>query len=324
MNDGSANREPVLKSQDDTIELELVPSGEFISVDGINVHLVTRGTGSPVVFIHGNSGSHLDFPDELIEAVAADFRTIAIDRPGHGFSERPEDRVLTVEDQAEILHGVIRQLDAYKPLIVGHSWGGSLALAYALAYPEDYSGAVLLAPYAFGSEAAQSSLDFFLGATIPTLPVVGDVAIRLLTPLIGEWMIEQGLRDAFHPMTVPVEYLESAKRLWTRPAQVRAYAEDEKTIDESLSKLSGRFDVIRRPLVIVAGEQDAMVSHEDHAIRLHNTVSGSKLNLLPEAGHQLPQTHPAVVIQAIRLVWEMVEAERNGEKEERESRQMEV
>jgi pimeloyl-ACP methyl ester carboxylesterase len=76
--------------------------------------------------------------------------------------------------------------------------------------------------------------------------------------------------------------------------------------------------------VIVAGEQDAMVSHEDHAIRLHNTVSGSKLNLLPEAGHQLPQTHPAVVIQAIRLVWEMVEAERNGEKEERESRQMEV
>ncbi len=281
--------------------------GDFIEVDGISVHYKMRGAGRPIVFVHGNSGSHLDFPGDFIEGIAARFRTIVIDRPGHGFSERPEDKVLTVEFQAEILHGVLQRLEADNPLIVGHSWGGSLALAFALSYPEDYSAAVLLAPYAFNSEVAQSRLDYFLAATLPMLPVVGDVAIRLLTPLIGEWIIEQGLKDAFYPDLIPEAYLESAKRLWTRRTQVRAYAEDERTIDESLAKLSLQFGEIRRPLIIVAGEQDAMVSPEQHAFRLHNTISHSKLIVLADAGHQLHQTRPEAVVKAINIAWEMVD-----------------
>jgi pimeloyl-ACP methyl ester carboxylesterase len=285
-------------------------TGDFVAIDGMRLHFVSKGAGSPVIFLHGNSGSHLDFPDELIDKVARQFRVIVLDRPGHGFSERDDQRVITVEHQAELLHAFLQALQLEQPLIVGHSWGGSLALVYALMHPEDYAGAVLLAPYAFGSLEAQETFDYFLEATLPTLPVVGDVAIRLLTPLVGEWIVEEGLREAFHPESVPQDYLESAKKLWTRATQVRAYAEDEKTIDESLTRLSIQFGSINRPLVIVAGEKDGVVPHEDHAVRLHATISGSKLIVIPDAGHQIHQTRPEMVLKAIEIVWEMVEEQR--------------
>jgi pimeloyl-ACP methyl ester carboxylesterase len=281
--------------------------GEFVVVNGINLHYKSQGFGRPVVLLHGNSGSHLDFPKELIERLSVEFRVIVFDRPGHGLSERPEDLILTVEQQAEILQSALRQLGVEKPLLVGHSWGGSLVLAFALKHPQQFSGAVLLAPYAFHSEESQSRLEYFLGATLPTLPIVGNVAIRLLTPLVGEWLIEHGLKEAFHPAPVPPHYLETAKRHWTRATQVRAYAEDEKTIDESLARLSPQFSAIQKPVVIVAGELDALVPPDDHAVRLHDNVAESRLVVLPDVGHQIPHTHPDEVIKAINLAWEMAD-----------------
>jgi pimeloyl-ACP methyl ester carboxylesterase len=136
---------------------------------------------------------------------------------------------------------------------------------------------------------------------------VGNVAIRLLTPLVGEWLIEQGLKEAFHPAPVPPNYLEKAKRHWTRATQVRAYAEDEKTIDESLARLSPQFSAIQKPIVIVAGELDALVPPDDHAVRLHDNVADSRLVVLPDVGHQIPQTHPDEVIKAIKLAWGMAD-----------------
>jgi pimeloyl-ACP methyl ester carboxylesterase len=282
------------------------PTGEFVTLGDIRVHFVSRGEGPAVILIHGNSGSHLDFPDELVSILSLKYRTILFDRPGHGFSDRPEDRVITVEHQANLLHAFVEKLGLESPVIVGHSWGGSLSLAFALLHPENYAGAVLIAPYAFGSEEDESTLDFFLGATLPTMPLVGDLAVKVLTPIFGDWMIEQGLIEAFSPGAVPEEYLASSKKLWSRETQVRAYAEDEKTINGSLAELSLKFEEINRPLVIIAGEKDALVPHQEHAVRLHQTVFHSKLILVPDTGHQIHQTHPDLVIDAVELVWEMI------------------
>lgn len=187
-------------------------------------------------------------------------------------------------------------------MLVGHSWGGSLCLAYPANYPEGYAGSVLLAPYAFDSSAKQSLLEYFLGTTIPTLPIVGDVAIRLLAPLLGERLIEQGLKTAFHPDPVPEEYLKRAINEWTRPEQVWAYAEDEKTIDQSLAELEPHFPWINKPMVIIAGEEDTLLPACEQAIRLGAMVPEARLMLVSGAGYQLQNSHPEEVLSAVRSV----------------------
>jgi len=119
------------------------PVGEFITVGGAPVHVLRAGSGQPVVLLHGNGGQLNDFPPALFETLAARYAVIAPDRPGHGYSARPAGSA-TLDGQARWLHAVLAALDVQRPLIVGFSWGGALALAYAAAYPNETTGLVLV------------------------------------------------------------------------------------------------------------------------------------------------------------------------------------
>jgi len=71
-------------------------------------------------------------------------KIVAFDRPGHGQSQRPRHGDATVEVQASLLHDALKQLHIVRPIMVGHSWGGALALVYAITYPKEVAGLVLL------------------------------------------------------------------------------------------------------------------------------------------------------------------------------------
>lgn len=99
-------------------EEENPPIGNFIEVDGIRLHYVERGSGQPVVLLHGNGtmAEELDISG-LLNLASRQYRVIAFDRPGYGYSERPRST-------------------AWNPVVVGHSWGTLVAIALGLEYPE--------------------------------------------------------------------------------------------------------------------------------------------------------------------------------------------
>ena len=273
--------------------------GQFVSVDGLRLHYVSKGAGKPVVFIHGNPGSHQDYSMTVLGEVAESYRAFAFDRPGHGYSERHNGRSTTVEVQARLLRDALRELAIEKPLIVGHSWGGALALAMALEHEEELSGLVLLAPAAYPSGSAQ------WWAALPHLPVLGSLFLKALTPLIGRRIVKDSLKEAYHPDPVQEDYLQAAESLWTRPDQVKACAHDDRSLNGSLASLSARYAEIQLPVVIVTGDSDRLLKPEEQADRLHRTIRGSELIRLPQTGHQIPQTHPESVIEAIEMAWEL-------------------
>ncbi len=274
--------------------------GQFVSVDGLRLHYVSKGTGRPVVFIHGNPGSHHDYSMTILGDVDNSFRALAFDRPGHGYSERRNGTSTTVEVQARLLSDALRNLGVEKPVIVGHSWGGAVALAMALQREEDLSALVLLAPAAYASGDPQ------WWTTLPHLPVLGSVFLKVLTPLIGRRIIKDSLRDAYHPEPMQEDYLQAAELLWTRPEQVKACAADDRSLNESLKGLSDRYAEINLPVVIVTGDSDVLLRPEEQADRLHRTIPGSELIRLSRTGHQIPQTHPESVSEAIKRAWELV------------------
>ena len=278
-----------------------VCSSQFVLVDGLKLHYVSAGSGRPVVLIHGNPGSHQDYTMALLEKLSRSFHVIAFDRPGHGYSERHDSVGNTVEVQAKLIRDALRKLSIRKPILVGHSWGGSVVLAAAVAHPEELSGIVLLAP------AAYPNVSMEWWSPLPEVPVLGKFFLHMLTPLIGRAIVNVNLKQAYHPQAVHQNYAEQSVEMWTMPERVRAFASDERTLRSSLKTLSPRYSDIQLPVVIVTGSADLLLEPENHAHKLHQSIEGSELIVLPETGHQLPQTRPDSVVEAVEMAWRAVD-----------------
>ncbi len=279
---------------------------KFVTIEGARLHFVTRGTGPPVVLIHGNPGSYQDW-SRLYDPIASRYRAIAFDRPGHGHSERSNHQDATVEVQARMLHSALAELQVESPIIVGHSWGGALALIYALIYPTALSGAVLLAPAVYESEDGVSFL-----TKLPALPIVGDLINFLFTPLLGARVVRQDLAKAFAPDPVPNGYLRVVLSEWTRPQKVKWYSVDDSLLNIGLRNFSPRYANLQIPVAIVTGDSDLIVPLNENSRRLHQELPQSKLVILENTGHQIPLTRPDAVVEAIHRVGILAGIQNNG------------
>ncbi len=269
---------------------------KFVTVDGARLHFVIKGAGRPVVLIHGNPGSCQDW-SRLYGPISSRYCAFAFDRPGHGHSDRPNHRDITVEVQAQMLHAALKELNVEMPIVVGHSWGGSLALAYALAFPNELAGAVLLAPAAFESDDGVSFL-----SKVPGWPIIGDVVNFIFTPLLAAWLVRTDLAKAFAPDRVPKNYLRHVLAEWTRPKKVKWYSVDDALLNDSLPEFTSRYPNIRVPVAIITGDSDLIVPAKENAHRLHETLPHSELIILEKTGHQIPFTRPEAVVEAIDRV----------------------
>ena len=281
-------------------ERALVPhhyQRQSVVVDGVALNYVSAGSGRPVVLIHGNPGSHQDYTLAVFERLIQSYYVVAFDRPGHGYSERHDSVQTTVEVQARIIREALQRLAIEKPVLVGHSWGGSLVLASAVAYAKDLSGIVLLAP------AAYPSMRVEWWSLLPRVPLLGEFVVNRLTPFLGRAFVRKSLKQAYDPQDVQHEYAEQSAEMWMRPDHIRACAYDERTLAASLKVLSQYYCDIEMPVVIVTGSADRLLDPNEHAYPLQKAIRNSKLVVLPETGHQLPQTQPDAVIAAIDAAW---------------------
>ena len=120
------------------------PIDGFITADGARLHYFEKGSGTPVVLLHGNGSMIGDFVSSgITERAANSHRVIAFDRPGFGFSERPRGRSWGPVEQAKLFLRAFSLLGIERPIVVGHSWGTLVALALALEDPEKVAGLVL-------------------------------------------------------------------------------------------------------------------------------------------------------------------------------------
>jgi len=139
-----------------------MPTDKFLTANGLKLHLRDWGGGHRdgghldgdrhlIVLVHGLA-SNAKIWDWVAPLVAAEsYRVVALDQRSHGLSQPPADiggedggGGFGFESVCADLRGVIAGLNFEKPVIVGHSWGASVALEYAARYPEAISGAVLV------------------------------------------------------------------------------------------------------------------------------------------------------------------------------------
>ena len=278
----------------------------LIIVERLRVHYIESGAGPTVVMIHGNAGGVEDFEFGVIDLLSREYRVIAIDRPGHGKSDRPSRKAATLEYQAQLLHQTFLQLGITQSVLVGHSWGAALALLYALQYPEEVSAMVLLAPAAYADNGANRLL-----RTAVKTPLLGDLSLLLGKFMVGRHILKRELTQAFYPQEVPVDYLKVASSSWLGRRQVKAFLEDEWSLNDSLKTMSMRYCDISIPTVIITGDEDKIVSPQENSFRLHAAIPQSQLIQLKGTGHEIPQTHPESIRWALTWISHSLTAKLN-------------
>jgi len=283
------------------VEHDHPPAGRFITVDGVRLHYLEKGEGPPVVLIHGNVVTAEDYVlSGVFDRLARNHRVIAFDRPGYGYSERPQGSMWTAIAQADLLADALEQMGIERPVVVGHSWGTLVALELAFGQPDDVSGLVLLAGY----YKPTMRMDVPMVAP-PAIPVIGDVLRYTVSPLMGAALMPLNVKAMFGPLDVPERFKrEFPYGFPVRPSQIRAESQDAVTMVPAVFGMAERAAELTIPIVIMAGTRDMIVDHEDHAKWFHQQLPGSVLRLIPGAGHMVHYAVPDEVAEAVEAVSE--------------------
>jgi pimeloyl-ACP methyl ester carboxylesterase len=262
------------------------PRGRFVDVGGLRQHVVELGDARqdtpPILVIHGAGCNLEDMRLAFGERLASRHRVILIDRAGLGYSAR-KGRGSAPSYQAAILRDVLDRLGVARAIVVGHSWGGTLAAAFALDYPDRAAGLVLLAPPLYPRLGSLTLL-----YTVFAAPIFGRLYAHILALPLGVPFIGLALGSAFLPQWPPRFYLNrSAALLLLRPSTFLANARDIADLENNLTKQSARYRELRMPTVIVAGTRDMIVPPRHHALKFAGAVPHAKLVVLPGIGHML-------------------------------------
>ena len=269
-------------------------AGEFVLVDGVRLRFQRMGEGPPVVLIHGASGNLNDMTFRLAPALARTHQVFAFDRPGHGLSGMPEGAA-SVSVQAALMRRALAQVGVERAVVVGHSYGGSVALAWAVDAPETVEGLVLLA-------APSQVWPGGLGLTTDLLanPISGPLVAQAAAHLVTKDFASRTLAGVFAPQPAPPGYLDHLDLdLVLQPGSLRDNAVQLSRLKDEIRPMVPRYPALAMPVEILHGEADKTVGLEIHSAPLAAQVPHARFTRLPGIGHMLHQVALPEVLQAM-------------------------
>lgn len=266
----------------------------FISVPGgPRIAYVEAGEGPDLILLHGALTSLDDMWLGPMPTLARSFRVVALDRPGHGESEHIRLTDASVWRQAEIVRDFARVVGLRRPVIAGHSFGGAVALAHGIEYPDDTAGVVAISPICFpeirlehvlfGLRAAP-----FVGEILaPALRVTDAATLPILWPAM------------FLPQAMPARFAARFPfALAGRADRLVADGENANMLFADLARSAVGYGSIRVPVDILCGGADIVTNPLMHGAFASGLIPGARLRWLHGLGHMLHHFRPDVVADA--------------------------
>ena len=274
----------------------LVPQdGRHLQVEGARLHYVERGSGPAIVMIHGLGGQLRNFSYAMLEPLAQDHRVVLVDRPGSGYSTADDDSEPGIVEQAAIIARFIETLGIERPLDVGHSLGGAVALALALERPALIRGLALIAPL---TQPQDDVPEAFRGlAAIP--PSMRRLMAQTLGTPMSRLTAERTLTAVFAPEPVPHDFaMRGGGALSQRPGAIAAAAADLASGGQDMAALALRYPDLVVPTAILYGREDAILDPTRHGHRTAAIIPGARIEVI-EGGHMIPVTAPDATIRFV-------------------------
>lgn len=252
---------------------------DVVSVRGkpVAYHVVGHGTGAPLVAINGGPGFAHGFlhVTDVWERLGIGRRVVFFDQPGTGQSwpVGPGDS-LVVDDIVRGIEGIRQALAVPRVAVLGHSWGGYVALRYALLYPDQVDRVVLV-----GSVSPKiATTEFLFGSLFPER-VAAEKALSVNNPADVQAYIRGRLAMSFHSSDARDRVLAGLGETAYNARQETLLWKDAESHDltEDLKRL-------KMPVLVTTGRFDANVAPRT-AWRIHQAISGSGFVVWERSGH---------------------------------------
>lgn len=258
--------------------------------DAITLYYEEHGQGLPVIFLHGFPFDHTSW-EPLVPLLRDHARLILPDLRGFGRSPASPDPMYTMRMFADDIHGLINQLGIDKAVLVGHSMGGYIALAFARAYPNHLAGLGLV-----GTQARADTPERRAGRK-----KTADAIKRRGLERATEGMAEKYVAN---PALVPAVRQQILKaNPQAAIAALKGMAERQDSTD--------LLPTITAPAVVIAGEADQMVPLE-RARTLNQLLPWSWLVEIPGCGHLMPLEAPEATADALHKFFHTVEGRKEA------------
>jgi pimeloyl-ACP methyl ester carboxylesterase len=249
----------------------------FADVDGVRIHYQDKGAGAPLVLIHGYTSSTFAWKD-VFDPLSQQFRVIAVDLKGFGFSGKP-DGDYTRRAQGDLVVRLLDHLKVDRAILCGSSMGGEVSMNAAVRHPNRVSALILV-----DSGGVTVSGGGSVTPGVAEWPVVGPAIAALA--LTSDSLVRDGLRKSFYDDSMVTDEQVAAyyRPLKTRGGQRAAYLA---RVQAGLDRVEPEINKIKQPTLIVWGAEDELIPLEAGR-RLNSLIAGSRLVVFDKCGH-LPQ-----------------------------------
>lgn len=276
-------------------EAQFPPTGQLIEVNGTTVHVDIQGRGPDVIMLHGASGNSRDFTFDLVDRLKDRYRVLAFDRPGLGWTDDIGAQTANPIAQAEILRAAATQLGVRDPVVVGHSYGGAVALAWAQRAPSETAALVIISGATMPWPGELTGWFAFLDT-----PFGDRVGPPLLTALAPISLGDRIMATIFSPQPVPAGYADYiGVGLAARRGNYRANASQINSLRPYLRVMSPQYGALTLPVEVIHGGRDTIVPAGLHGEPLARALPNARLTILPDQGHMPQHGDPQVIVDAI-------------------------
>lgn len=264
----------------------------FADIEGVRVHYQEVGDkdAPPIILIHGFCSSTLVWSKVFLQIADAGFRVIAPDLPGYGYSAKPRDFLYTINAQARMVAGLLKQLGLQRATLVGSSYGGAVAAAIALDYPDRVEKLILV-----GAVTNNKPTKYMLMRLFGS-PLIGDI----LSPLVvGSRRL---LRLRMKRVYDRHECVLDERRVYARHLPLRAAATHRAIIRTvrrwDADRIQRDAHLISQPTLLLWGENDSEVPLHDGE-QLQNRIEDSRLIVFRKCGHLPHEEFPQAFIEVV-------------------------
>ncbi len=268
--------------------------GRMVTAGPFRLHVKEAGdarpNARPILLVHGAAANARVILRDVGDILGGLGPLIAPDRPGFGHSPAFPDHT-RLATHAAALAALIDAENLSRPLVVGHSYGGAVALRLALEYPERVGALLLLGTASHGYVGPVSWYNYAASA-----PLLGRLFTRCLIPIAAPPMAASAVRAGFAPQSPPPDHAQSTGLgLLFRPASFRANALDLVRANQELAVQELRYTTLSTPTAIIAGEDDPTVYTHRHSTPLAAAAQDTRLALAPGVGHQVAYGAPTLI-----------------------------